>query len=55
MCVHRGQNRVLDFLKQELQVLMSYPMWVLRTELGFFERITNTLNLPSQPLKPPLD
>lgn len=46
---------MLDFLKQELRELMSCPMWVLRTQLGFFERITSTLNLPSQPLRPPLD
>lgn len=33
--IFRGQKRTLDFLEPELQLAVSSPVWVLRTELGF--------------------
>lgn len=33
MCTLRGQERMLNLLEVEIQVLVRHPMWVLGTEL----------------------
>ena len=44
VCVSGGQKSVLDPLELEFQVVMSCPMWMLGTELGFSGRAPATLN-----------
>lgn len=46
MCGHvcvdmagRGQKRAPVPLELELQLLVNYPTWVLRTDLGAFARV----------------
>lgn len=32
MGIHRGQERVLDHLELELQVVVRHPIWILESE-----------------------
>lgn len=36
--IYRGQNRALDPLEQELQVVMSPPKWMLAAKPGYSTR-----------------
>lgn len=46
MCAYAcgGQQRALDPLEQESQVVLSYPPWVLETELGSLGIAASALN-----------
>jgi hypothetical protein len=41
-------ERESESLEFELQVVMSHPSWVLRTQCGSSRRATNTLNHPKE-------
>lgn len=46
---HRGQKRVLQFLKLELQVVMSQLTWMLGTKLSSSGRAPTTHSFNSEP------
>lgn len=39
-----SQKRALDALKLEVKAVVSHPVWMLRTELGFSATEANVLN-----------
>jgi len=43
MIAYRDQKRALDTLELDLQAVVSHPVWMLGTELGYTARTVSTL------------